>query len=272
MMDFTEFDKPQFHIITCGTSILSNFNKLEDRKIDLFKIRSLKTSDFKWLEIKKHLLEFLKQDSRQNSAEINSLSYFLENNMVKKLYLICTDTKEGKLCANVLQDYFQEVEGITDINFKEAKGFGTENFEKGLLEIRDTVLRLIKNHREKYDIYLNATGGFKPESAVLILLGSLYQVPIYYIYETSRKLVFIPPFPILYIEEEYLKILQKLIDKPSGIRINREINKFEQEHGGKLKYLEKIGAIGIKKREDGSKMYFIRSSGKFLYNFKTKTE
>ena len=82
-----------------------------------------------------------------NSAEINGLKTFLEQRIVKKIYLICTDTNFGKLCVNILEDYLRGV-GITDITFKEAKWFGTENFEQGLLEIRNTVLKLIKTHKK----------------------------------------------------------------------------------------------------------------------------
>ncbi len=274
MKDEIKKEKPQFHIITCGTSILSNYNynRSEESKINLDFIKSLDDSKHDWLEIINKFFEFLKQNPERNSAEINSLSYFLKEGKVKKIYLICTDTNAGKLCANTLQKYFRNELKISDINFKEARGFGTEDFEKGLLEIRDTILRLIRRHENSHEIYLNATGGFKPESAMMVLLGSLYQLPVYYLYETSRKLVVIPPFPLLYIEEIYIEILQKLIDKPGGIRINREVKKFEEAYGGKLKYLEKVGAIGIKKRKDGSKTYFIRPGGRFLYDFKTKTE
>ncbi|MBD3211385.1 MAG: putative CRISPR-associated protein [Candidatus Lokiarchaeota archaeon] len=261
-------EKSQFHIITCGTSIIGNFiNQNPDSILNFNDIESIRPADHQWLEIKNELYSFLKQDSKKFSAEVNSISPFLEVELVERIYLICTDTNAGKMCADILHDFFKEECNISSIDYKEAKGFGTENFEEGILNIRNTLLRLINNHKKKYQICLNATGGFKPESGVLVLIGALYHIPVYYIYETSKKLVFIPPFPLMLITPEYGPVLKQLIDNPGGLRIRKDINQFKRLYGEYLDDLIEIGAIEKKIRNDKTNQYKITATGKFLYEF-----
>lgn len=43
---------------------------------------------------------------------------------------------------------------------------------------------------------INATGGFKAEIACAVLVGLLFDVPVYYIHEAFREIVELPPTPI----------------------------------------------------------------------------
>ncbi|MHA1717563.1 MAG: putative CRISPR-associated protein [Promethearchaeota archaeon] len=178
------------HIVTCGISILTNFGRKTKQSSQATQFQNISLNN-KVLELLKHL----KKEPLKMSAELNSLNAFGFID-ISKIYLLATDTEKGELCATVLQKYIQKEtpRGNIKCEVRKIPGFGTEKFEDGLINLRNEVVTIISNHLGKEPIYLNCTGGFKPEVSMLILISSIFDIPAYYIYETSRQLIFIPRY------------------------------------------------------------------------------
>ncbi|MGV9200706.1 MAG: hypothetical protein ACOC4M_18000, partial [Promethearchaeia archaeon] len=79
--------------------------KNEKETLDFKKINKLGQEEHKWIEIHKNLYNFLKKNPTKNSAEVNSLNHYFKNSEVKRIYLMCTDTNIGLMCAKVLKSF-----------------------------------------------------------------------------------------------------------------------------------------------------------------------
>jgi len=151
---------------------------------------------------------------------------------VNEVHLYSTDTGRGKFCANQLQKYFYDEIGVK-ADIVRVEGFGIPlQFEEGLVNLLDKISNKITTLKQNPNnqIYLNATGGFKPENAILYTSAALLKIDnIYYLHEESKKPVQLPLIPIT-LNPKYMKIL-------------RHIDKYENEHGftPKSQFTQKYG-------------------------------
>ena len=137
-------------------------------------------------------------DPAKISAETNTLRAIglAESDRIELLY---SDTPEGRTCFESLQAYYaatgpaRAVQGhvIRSLGYQEAR------FARGL---RGLITAALTAHRaalaEGRQPVFCVTGGFKPESAFLTLLGSLLAVEVVYIHEAFREVVRLPPLPV----------------------------------------------------------------------------
>lgn len=57
--------------------------------------------------------------------------------------------------------------------------------------------KVVRQHKQQgQQVIINATGGFKAEIAYAVLIGQLFDVPVYYIHEMFRDIIEILPLPI----------------------------------------------------------------------------
>jgi len=69
--------------------------------------------------------------------------------------------------------------------------------ERGLANLVSCMSMLIKSAKEKgMMVEVNATGGFKPQSIYATIIGSLFEVDVYYLHEDSQENLKLPPLPI----------------------------------------------------------------------------
>jgi putative CRISPR-associated protein (TIGR02619 family) len=225
-----------FHVISTGTSILANFSREanKERKFkdvhDKYLMKdwaTLNPNDQRQKDIEAYipegnevhetLYEFIKKDPKSASAELNSfLSFIKEYGQSKdsiELALYCTDTANNRLCAQLVYEYLQE-EGFRMVGEPiKIKGISAlRDFESGLLEILDKVVRIIVDKsKQGYDIFISATAGFKPETTFFVIAASLCSLKsptVYYIHESFKSIVTLPLLP-LQVPEEYLKIAEE---------------------------------------------------------------
>ncbi|HWP91859.1 MAG TPA: putative CRISPR-associated protein [Thermodesulfobacteriota bacterium] len=171
------------------------------REYDVLKKESL--SHLKSLNLDKST------DLDKSSAEIKSLLKLgIGNSDV--VYLFATETIDGKLCAEVLKDFIEEEFGC-DVKLEEINGLQVSNpelFKKtGVRNYIDKATKIIENHH--YQLILNTTGGFKAVVPYTTLLGMLFQIPVFYIFEETQSLIELPPLPLEY----NFKIIEELKDK-----------------------------------------------------------
>jgi putative CRISPR-associated protein (TIGR02619 family) len=147
------------------------------------------------------LLARLPATERLCGAEINSIASLLGKGYAPAgcgLYFFHSATDDGRHIASILTGYFRdrghapvaavEVEDLQDVD---PKRFRT----KGLRALARELCRVIRNHSAPA-CALNATGGYKAQIAVAVLLGQALGVPVYYMHERFSEIIAFPPLPV----------------------------------------------------------------------------
>jgi len=221
-----------FQVITVGISVLNNFvqNNVDERLIKKYKM-------YKWTRLRPDseeqiipeshayagsevfdaLLNYVKKNPFAASAELNSLHMFEITRGIsedeQEIQLYSTDTGTGWLCTNVLYTYLKGRNyKLTGKPVKVRKfGWGPEFIEDALIELMDKLVRvMIEKKKAGYRVYVNATGGLKPESAFLVVASLLSGVDvIYYAHQVYNDIAILPVLP-LSIKSEYIEYLRKL--------------------------------------------------------------
>jgi len=146
------------------------------------------------------LLAQLPGSTRLCGAEINSVTDLIERGYCQKrstLFFCHSDTDEGRQVAQIMrryydsQDYPVELRGIADLQDRDPKRFRT----KGLRNLAKAVCRIIRERGAPY-CAINATGGYKAQIAIGVLMGQALGVPVYYKHELFSEIIAFPPMPI----------------------------------------------------------------------------
>jgi putative CRISPR-associated protein (TIGR02619 family) len=168
-------------LTTVGTSLLGNAKR--DLKVE-------QPSD-------QQLANYIRHTPPEKvSAETNSLSRLLREG--DRAIFLHSHTKEGKRCAETLrrhyagEGYKADLREVSDLTYTESR------FKmRGLRSLVATLIDLIRSERrQKREVLVNATGGFKAEIAYATLVGLLFDVPVYYIHEAFHDIIEMPPTPI----------------------------------------------------------------------------
>jgi putative CRISPR-associated protein (TIGR02619 family) len=133
------------------------------------------------------------------SAELNAMDWVLGARCpgVTEVALLASDTPEGRAAAEILKRYLVEHCEDAEVRVEEISGLGRE-FWQGLLETVKKVVDIVGGaYREGHMVYLNATGGFKPETA-MALIAAMLAAPVapYYKHEAMKQTVMLPPIPV----------------------------------------------------------------------------
>jgi len=190
-----DYQRKKFFVISTGTSILGNFvrsNKESElvKKYSMDKWANLAPNDPlqrkienfipKGNEVHDSLLEFVKSNPKDASAELNSFLSFLEKYMIKKedieVLIYSTDTSNNRLTAQIVYEYLQG-EGfrlVGNVVVVDNFGVSVDMFELELSSLLDKVVGVLKSKVDQgYEIYVNATAGYKPETTFLVLASML---------------------------------------------------------------------------------------------------
>ncbi len=130
------------------------------------------------------------------------------------VYVFSSDSGTGYLCASLVTEFLRD-SGYSTLTKDPVRisGLGKNllSFEDSLADLIDRVVTKILEWRRKgLKVYLNLTGGFKPESAYLVLAGALTGAQrAYYIHETFEDIVTIP-LPKLAVDPKLANLVKKL--------------------------------------------------------------
>lgn len=210
-------------VCTCGTSVISK----RGINIDRLKNQPLAKSD-KFKDeisvIREHILDYLSgislpQDINDTSAEIKSLTK-MGITSSDKVILICTDLIDGKLCGELVKDFLESRQIVTDhpVEIKVFEGLqaanGTDFVRKGIRKLLEYLVKL-----EYENVIFNVTGGYKSIVPYLALVGMIFNKPVKYIHEDSDDVLILANIPIMLNDELLLNIEDKLrgIDKRTFI-------------------------------------------------------
>ena len=243
------------HLVTVGTSIIRNASMHVSVSVD---VRSklvawsralpgssedleasnravLGTDEFK------AVLGYLSDNPRGASAELNAFIGYLEylaGNGVRgvrhHVVLLSTDTGAGWFSTRVLEEYLRGfvgqdlsrvwgVEGhvIDGVEARRVGKLGVD-FSEGILNLVAEVKRIILSVGARYDrVLANLTGGFKPESAAILVASGLLGIDtVYYIHEAMKDIVELPVIP-LRVDENARKLLENALNNRIGLAERR---------------------------------------------------
>ncbi|MEZ5581395.1 MAG: putative CRISPR-associated protein [Candidatus Competibacteraceae bacterium] len=133
-------------------------------------------------------------------AEINSITDLIKHQFCTEhsaLFFCHSDTQDGRQVAEIMQHYYELQDNpvtlycIEDLQDSDPKRFRT----KGLRNLTKTVSRIIRERSASY-CAINATGGYKAQIAIGVLMGQALGVPVYYKHELFSAIIAFPPMPI----------------------------------------------------------------------------
>ncbi len=127
------------------------------------------------------------------SAETNTL-WRIDPSPDDHILLLHSATESGQECAEILQAYFQqnwgqkqvELEALPEINYD------LDEYGSPLDQMAKLLRQRIEKAQEISLVTLAATGGFKAQTMVMGLVGNALGVPVCYIHEAYKTLVYLP--------------------------------------------------------------------------------
>ncbi|MDK6029333.1 putative CRISPR-associated protein [Ignisphaera sp. 4213-co] len=231
------------YISPVGTSLLSNFSRLFgsrylSRYSDFGEWHRLSPSDERNVfphgsvcsalsdgELVNDLIGFVVGQRERSCAEVNGVlgiqRVFGHRFDDVEIVLLYTKTCTAALVSNVLVKAFQELGFPKPVAIELSRIGSVEEFDNGLVELLDKISSIIQERRLRgMRIYINATPGFKAESAFVVLASMLMGVDAaIYIHESFDYPVVIPSLPIA-IRRDEIEPLLKVFGEESSIHIN----------------------------------------------------
>ena len=220
--------KPNTLICTVGTSLiypnLSNLDKeAQDDPVKSALSEAYSRRD--WREVATQLRQ-RQPTERLCGAEINSVSDLLTHGEVEKLnlHLLHSDTDDGRAISEILRYYFRadgwQVKShcVDNLQDGDPRLFRT----RGLRNLAKILGSLMRNAGGPKLCAINATGGYKAQIAIAVLMGQALSIPVYYKHERFDAIIPFPPMPVA--------LDFSLWEKASGMfmALNRDFEPYEQ--------------------------------------------
>lgn len=210
---------------------------------------------------------FEQKNLEQACAETNSLSKIADSR--DRIILLYTSTAEGELCAKAVANKLKK-EDWNNVELQQLQLADDEaQFErKGLRELVNTLIEQInKAQREKQEVILNATGGFKAQIAYTTMVGMIFQVPVKYIYQNFQRPITFPALPVTWNTDLLLQHQNFFNWVDSEPRQDEEV----QQRIGYLPDKEAISSLLLPADKDG--YVFLSAAGDVLWGkFRQETE
>ncbi|ABC99076.1 putative CRISPR-associated protein [Synechococcus sp. JA-3-3Ab] len=169
-------------IMTVGTSLLTNPDKNLQPQRPWAGQKTIGDPERALAWMKKTDLELI-------SAETNTY-YRLDPTPQDALILLYSETSEGLECAQILQLFFEEALGQQQVSLVPLPGVNYE-LEGSSLERMAELLRQLAESA-KGIVTFAATGGFKAQAMIMAVVGSQLGIPVCYIHEQYKSLVYLP--------------------------------------------------------------------------------
>ena len=159
----------------------------------------------------------LSPSERVCGAEINSIASMIVKEYVPAdcgLFFFHSDADDGRSIATILKKYY-EAKGhapvdtieVRDLQDQDPKRFRT----KGLRNLAREICRVIRE-RSAAACAINATGGYKAQIAIGVLLGQAIGVPVFYKHELFSEIIAFPPMPVALDFEVWMRASGLLYD------------------------------------------------------------
>ena len=144
-------------------------------------------------------------------AEINSLASLVAKGYAAadaNLVFCHSDTADGQAIGRILEVYFRraghssvQIRTITDLQDRDPRLSRT----RGLRNLAREVCKVIRDYGAA-SCAINATGGYKAQIAVAVLMGQALGVPVYYKHELFDEIISFPPMPVAFDFEAWMRL------------------------------------------------------------------
>lgn len=252
-------------IATCGTSILTNARDIKKEVIGEKNYNQMTEEEAK--KIEKMILDDLRKrdiEDKKCGAELNSTYYLMEKEYFSgnKVYLIVSDSIEGITAGNIIKNLLEEKLSVNKVEIKKIDKLNiTKEYDfakKGLRALSSAVASIIKE--KENDIIISPIGGLKAQIFIVGLIGQLFKIPAYYLYENSTTIVELLPLPIsldMNFFQENIDIISKFAKE--GLILKEEINSYLQRDKNLRNILEE-------EHIDGKNYFALSALGTIAYN------
>ncbi len=200
-------------VCTVGTSLLGNLKVVKPAD-DAALADAFACKD--WTAVAEALAS-RQPTERVCGAEINSTASMLQRGHVAAgcgLYFLHSDTDDGRNIATVLVRYFQQrghapvrpiqIDQLQDTRPRDFRTHGLRNLVRQLCGV-------LRDHGPSA-CAINATGGYKAQIAVAVLLGQALGVPVYYKHELFDEVIAFPPLPVAWDLDVWMRASGLLFD------------------------------------------------------------
>ena len=195
--------KPHTLICTLGTSLFGNLRRLaEAQQSDPDREALAKAySGRDWAEVASHLVKIAPSE-QVCGAEINSVEILASDKVERvNLHLLHSDTDDGRAIAGILQSYFK-AHGWHNVSCHTLDGLRDDDPNlfrtQGLRNLAKKCGELVRFAGGAEFCAINATGGYKAQIAIAVLIGQALDIPVYYKHEFFRTdaIISFPPMPV----------------------------------------------------------------------------
>ena len=234
-------DRGSVHIVTVGTSILTNWSRAH--------------GGTKPPAAKETLLEWVRESPEAASAELSAMMGYVRAGDVGEVHLVHTQGRgsgDGKRAAVILARYLREAHKLpVDLQPVPGLDWGEEAFVGGMFDLLGRVGRFaLRRERAGQAIRCNVTGGYKAHQAMLSHIGFLMGWTVYYRHETMKRPVEIPPL-LLLPPPNVLRLLDDLLAVDERMVSGATATGWTQLHGKALE--DALGRRLVEVKRDRSK-------------------
>jgi len=215
--------KARHHVLcTVGNSALGNLRKNCPGREEEEMIR--------WLAA-------LDPEARDAGAEVNSLALMAKQGAIHPdscVHLLHSATEEGRLMGRVLHRVTRHL-GFSPGSVREIGGLNEDpaDFRKnGLRNLAVVTCDLLRQFGTE-QCAINATGGFKAQVAIAVVVGQVLGLPVYYKHELFNHVISLPPLPVAPSLEVWRKLsaVFTLLRKSNDCRPMAEVMEILRDQG-----------------------------------------
>ena len=169
-------------IMTVGTSLLTNLDKDLQPQRPWVGQKNIGDPEQALAWMKRTDLELI-------SAETNTYLR-LDPTSNDALILLHSETPDGLECAQILKLFFEQELGQQQVSLVPLPGINYELEGSSLERMAELLKQLAES--AKGLVTFAATGGFKAQAMIMAVVGSQLGVPVCYIHEQYKSLVYLP--------------------------------------------------------------------------------
>ncbi|MGY2766097.1 putative CRISPR-associated protein [Thermostichus sp. OS-CIW-30] len=169
-------------IMTVGTSLLTNLDKDLQPQRPWVGQKTIGDPEQALAWMKRTDLELI-------SAETNTYLR-LDPTSNDALILLHSETPDGLECAQILKLFFEQELGQQQVSLVPLPGINYELEGSSLERMAELLKQLAESARGI--VTFAATGGFKAQAMIMAVVGSQLGVPVCYIHEQYKSLVYLP--------------------------------------------------------------------------------
>jgi len=177
-------------IMTVGTSLLTNPDKNLEPQRPWLGQKTIGDPQRALAWMKEADLELISADRASGTESLTNTYYRLDPTSNDALILLHSETPDGLECAQILKLFFEQELGQQQVSLVPLPGINYELEGSSLERMAELLKQLAES--AKGIVTFAATGGFKAQAMIMAVVGSQLGIPVCYIHEQYKSLVYLP--------------------------------------------------------------------------------